>query len=141
MEFCYGNRQKKRWIHQGTFKGEKLQFNDCIAAPDGSFLAGTTRQMFLDMKTGKLYRFFPNGDVEIISENTDVQMEWVFHLILIILSSDPSKVKLRHSYNTETNEIGQAEEWYEHNDEGGPDGMTVDSEGSVWSATGRFRGN
>ena len=55
------SNRKKRWIHQGTFKGEKLQFNDCIAAPDGSFLAGTfypTNVLGYE-KTGKLYRFYP----------------------------------------------------------------------------------
>ena len=49
--------------------------------------------------------------------------------------SDPAKGKIvRHSYNSDTHEIGNAEEWYEHKDQGGPDGMTVDSEGYVWSA-------
>ena len=65
------SNRKKRWIHQGTYKGEKLQFNDCIAAPDGSFLAGTfypTNVLGYE-KTGKLYRFYPNGNVEIVSEN------------------------------------------------------------------------
>ena len=130
--------RKKRWIHQGTFKGEKLQFNDCIAAPDGSFLAGTfyPSNVLGYEKTGKLYRFFPNGDVEIISENHGCSNGMGFSPDLnYFYHSDPSKGKIvRHSYNTETNEIGQAEEWYEHNDEGGPDGMTVDSEGFVWSA-------
>ena len=117
---------------------KKLQFNDCIAAPDGSFLAGTfyPSNVLGYEKTGKLYRFFPNGEVEIISENHGCSNGMGFSPDLdYFYHSDPSKGKIvRHSYNSETNEIGQAEEWYEHNDDGGPDGMTVDSEGYVWSA-------
>ena len=30
-----------KWIHYGELDGETLQFNDCIAGPDGSFYAGT----------------------------------------------------------------------------------------------------
>ena len=125
-------------IHQGTFKGEKLQFNDCIAAPDGSFLAGTfypTNVLGYE-KTGKLYRFYPNGNVDIVSENHGCSNGMGFSPNLdYFYHSDPAKGKIvRHSYNNDTHEIGNAEEWYEHKDQGGPDGMTVDSEGYVWSA-------
>ena len=45
-----------------------MQFNDCIAAPDGSFLAGTFYPASIHgfQKKGKLYRFFPDGNIEII---------------------------------------------------------------------------
>ena len=130
--------RKKRWIHQGTYKGEKLQFNDCIAAPDGSFLAGTFYPYAIHgfEKLGKLYRFYPNGDIEIISENHGCsngmgfspELDYFYH-------SDPSKKSIvRHPYDKLTNEIGPAEPWYLHDGKGSPDGMTVDSDGFVWAA-------
>ena len=49
--------------------------------------------------------------------------------------SDPSKKSIvRHQYDSSTHEIGPAEDWYIHEGEGAPDGMTVDAEGYVWSA-------
>ncbi len=60
-----------KWIHYGELDGETLQFNDCIAGPDGSFYAGTFFDSSIEgkEKLGKLYRFFPSGQIEIVSEN------------------------------------------------------------------------
>tara|TARA_B100001029_G_scaffold63343_1_gene51283 strand:- start:8141 stop:9025 length:885 start_codon:yes stop_codon:yes gene_type:complete len=130
--------RKKRWIHQGTYKGEKLQFNDCIAAPDGSFLAGTfyPYQIHGFEKYGKLYRFYPDGKIDIVSENHGCSNGMGFSPNLqYFYHSDPSKKSIvRHKYDDSTHEIGPAEDWFIHDEDGAPDGMTVDSEGYVWSA-------
>ena len=49
--------------------------------------------------------------------------------------SDPSKKSIvRHKYDNSTHEIGPSQAWFIHAGDGAPDGMTVDSEGYVWSA-------
>lgn len=129
---------KKRWIHQGPYKGEKLQFNDCIAAPDGSFLAGTFYPATIHgfEKKGKLYRFFPDGNIEIISEDHGCSNGMGFSPDLdFFYHSDPSKKSIvRHSYDSISHKIGDSSEWYIHEGEGAPDGITVDAQGNVWAA-------
>ena len=130
--------KKKRWIHQGTFQGEKLQFNDCIAAPDGSFLAGTFYPYAIHgyEKNGKLYRFFPNGDVTIVSDSHGCSNGMGFSPDLkYFYHCDPSKGSIvRHPYDSSTHEIGESEVWFQHSGDGAPDGITVDSNGFVWAA-------
>tara|TARA_B110000438_G_scaffold216480_1_gene209044 strand:+ start:1426 stop:2310 length:885 start_codon:yes stop_codon:yes gene_type:complete len=129
---------KKRWIHQGPYKGDKLQFNDCIAAPDGSFLAGTFYPPSIHgfKKKGKLYRFFPDGNIEIVSEGHGCSNGMGFSPKLdFFYHSDPSKKSIvRHSYDSISHKIGDSFDWYTHEGDGAPDGITVDAQGNVWAA-------
>ncbi|MBA30454.1 MAG: hypothetical protein CL905_01225 [Dehalococcoidia bacterium] len=130
--------EKYKWIHYGEFEGETLQFNDCIAGPDGSFYAGTFFDSSIEgkEKLGKLYRFFPDGKIEIVSENHGCSngmgfspdLNWFYH------TDAAKKTIYRHHYDKKSHEVGESEVWFRYEKEGGTDGMTVDSEGFVWSA-------
>jgi D-xylonolactonase len=127
-----------KWIHYGEFDGETLQFNDCIAGPDGSFYAGTFFDSSIEgkEKLGKLYRFFPSGQIEIVSENHGCSngmgfspdLDWFYHI------DAAKKIIYRHPYDKNSHNIGEASIWFHYEGQGGTDGMTIDSEGFIWSA-------
>ena len=127
-----------KWIQYGEFEGETLQINDCIAGPDGSFYAGTFFDRAIEgrEKLGKLYRFFPSGKIEIISEKHGCSngmgfspdLDWFYH------TDAAKKTIYRHPYDKNSHTVGEPRIWFHYEGEGGTDGMTVDSEGFVWSA-------
>jgi len=122
------------WLHHDTYEGRRLQFNDCSTGPDGSFFAGT---MLEDGSPGTLFRFFPDGSVEIVADGVGVSNGMGFSPDLRTFYHTDTRPKIIYAYDhdPETGRITNRREWVKVPDtEGGPDGMTVDAEGFVWSA-------
>jgi len=122
------------WLHHDTYEGERLQFNDCSTGPDGSFFGGT---MYEDTRPGKLYRFFPDGTVDIVAEGLGTSNGMGFSPDLRTFYHTDTRTRTIYTYGHDptTGEITNRREWVKVPDtEGGPDGMTVDAEGFIWSA-------
>lgn len=121
-----------------TFDDEPLEFNDILADPAGRIYAGTYHYGESGVEApGSLFLIDPDGSVE--------RLDGGFRLANGIgLSPDhttlylaDSLVRRIYSYprDPDTGRLGERSVFVEvPQDEGIPDGLTVDSEGGVWSA-------
>lgn len=123
-----------RWWHHDEERGRMLQFNDCKAGPDGSFYAGS---FFPGEPRGKLYRFLPSGDVEVVAENLGISngMGWSPDLRTFYHTDSLARTIYRYDYDPATHQLSNRSVFVELSTKMGiPDGMTVDAGGYVWSA-------
>jgi D-xylono/L-arabinono-1,4-lactonase len=117
------------WLHRAP----ELQFNDVTAGPDGSFYAGS----YLLDRPGVLYRYFPNGLVEVVAEGLGISNGMGFSPDLRTFYHTDSTAReiYAYDYNPTTHRLGRRRSFAKiGNDLGVPDGMTVDAAGFVWSA-------
>jgi D-xylono/L-arabinono-1,4-lactonase len=110
------------------------RFNDVIADPEGRVFCGT---MPTENRPGRLYKLDINGDLELMVEGLGVSNGLGFSPDLsIIYHTDTTKREINHyRYHRETGEMSDKQLFVlTPEGEGMPDGMTVDTEGYVWSA-------
>jgi D-xylono/L-arabinono-1,4-lactonase len=110
------------------------RFNDVIADPEGRVFCGT---MPTETQPGKLYRLDPNGDLSVAIDDTGISNGLGFTPDLSYLyHTDSTRREInRYRYDRATGEISDKVLFVRTPDgEGVPDGMTVDTEGYVWSA-------
>jgi D-xylono/L-arabinono-1,4-lactonase len=115
------------------------RFNDVIADPEGRVFCGT---MPTDDRPGRLYRLDTNLELTAVVEGTGVSNGLGFTPDLsAIYHTDTTRREItRYRYHRETGEISDGTLFVRTPEgEGGPDGMTVDVDGFVWSA--RWDGN
>jgi len=115
-----------------------LCFNEMLSAPDGSVYANTMYWNETSMeKTGKLYKIACGGKVIILDENFELANGMGFSPDNSLLYLADSARRLIYMYDVD------AADYKVRNrrvfatvpdDEGIPDGLTVDAEGFVWSA-------
>lgn len=122
------------WLRHGSDHGEDLRFNDVTAGPDGSFYAGT---YFEGNPIGRLYRYFPDGSIDIIDEGIGCSNGMGFSPDLRTFYHTDAGRRLiyAYDYNPTTHRQSNRRVFValgQH--EGVPDGMTVDAAGYVWSA-------
>lgn len=120
-------------IHDETYNDDPLHFNDVIAAPEGRAFAGT----YLEDKPGKLYRFDPDGTIEVIEEGVGISNGMGFSLDLSTMYFTDSTVRTIYAYDYDrrTGRVSHRRNLVVLPDtEGVPDGMTVDAEGFIWTA-------
>jgi D-xylonolactonase len=122
----------------GEVDGSKLQVNDCIADPAGRLYAGTC---FYDPSTeyelGKLVRVDTNGNTSIVDDGIQMANGLGFSPDLSTLYFTDSGLRriYAYDYKVTTGEVSNRRIVVQvPNTEGLPDGMTVDSEGFIWSA-------
>ncbi len=120
-----------------SFEGEQLFFNDILAAPEGRLYAGTTYWGESGMqKHGKLYLLEPNGSVRVVQDGIEMSNG---------LGLSPDRKTLYHAdtiqrvinaYRVQPDGSLMEKRTFARIDpeDGLPDGLTVDSEGFVWSA-------
>ncbi|MGY8824192.1 MAG: SMP-30/gluconolactonase/LRE family protein [Candidatus Latescibacterota bacterium] len=120
-------------IQPEEYEGELLRFNDVIAAPDGSAFAGT----FYGDKPGKLYHFGKYGSVEIVEEGIGCANGMGFSpdLKTMYFTDAAAREIYAYDFDAETASTSNKRIFVKVGAEDGvPDGMTVDSEGYIWSA-------
>ena len=114
------------------------RFNDVIADPRGRVFGGT---MPTDEHLGALYRLDTDGTVTTVLEGVDLPngMGFSSDRETFYLTESITNTIYAFDYDIETGGIDDRRAFVDVPDgEGMPDGLTVDEEGSVWSA--RFGG-
>src|SRR6478609_7240775 len=111
------------------------RFNDVIADPEGRVFCGT---MPIGDRPGKLYRLDLDGSLAVVFEDAGLSnglgftpdLEYLYHS-----DSSDNRIITKSKYNRATGELTDRRFFFHPGDnEGLPDGMTVDLEGYVWSA-------
>ncbi len=135
------------WTPQGGFKliaskldGKQLQFNDAVADARGRFIAGT-RYFSIDENVepepGGLYRVELDGTIRQIDEGIRLSNGLGFSPDSSVLYYTDSleHVIYKYDYNIAAGTVSNRRIFVSvAEEEGLPDGLTVDSEGYVWSA-------
>jgi D-xylonolactonase len=123
-----------QWWRHDPEHGRQLQFNDCKAGPDGSFYAGS---YYEGDPRGRLYRFHPSGEIEVVAENLGISngMGWSPDLTVFYHTDSLTRTIYRHEYDAVRHTLSNRTEFVKlPSTLGVPDGMTVDADGHVWSA-------
>jgi sugar lactone lactonase YvrE len=112
----------------------KTRFNDVIADPEGHVFCGTmpTRD-----RLGRLYRLDTDGTLTMILDEIGCSngMGFTPDRKQMYYTDSGKREIYRFDYDRATGEIGNQRLFVQvPEDEGVPDGMTVDAEGFVWSA-------
>ena len=113
---------------------EGSRFNDVIADPAGRVFAGT---MPTEDGGGTLYRLHTDGSLHIVERDVDVcnGLGFTPDREELYFTETGADAIYRYEYDESTGEVSDREVFVDaSNEEGGPDGMTVDAEGHVWSA-------
>ena len=127
-----------KWIKEGTLpdkRNTKVKINDATSGPDGSFYCGTDAS---DYEKDVLFRVNPDETIDIIDEGVKLCNGMGFSPDETIFYSTDTiqKIIYKWDYNKSTREISNKRVFVKNDapDQGLTDGMTIDSEGYVWSA-------
>ena len=112
------------------------RYNDVIADPAGRVFCGILSEQF---KPGRLYRLDTDGSITKILENIGCPNGMGFTLDrkqMYFTDTMPAKTIYLFNYDKKTGNITNQRVFVKvPATDGGPDGMTVDAEGYVWSAS------
>mgnify|MGYP001240955474 CR=1 FL=1 len=128
-----------RYVVNHVPDSENMHFNDVIADPEGRVFCGTVSKIRDDIKNGagKLYRLNTDGTLIPLVKNVGISNGLGFtpnRKGLYYTDSYAHTIYL-FDYERETGEIRNQRVWIETPNDGSlPDGLTVDSNGDVWSA-------
>ena len=139
--FAFWNEQQKelKYIAQPYADDPNMRFNDGAVDARGRFWAGS---MTFDEQPekGTLYRLDPDGSLHVMVQKVGVSngIGWSpDNTIMYFTDSHPSQRTIfAYDYDIETGSIANGRVFYAQglNDKGSPDGLTVDSQGFIWSA-------
>jgi sugar lactone lactonase YvrE len=109
--------------------------NDGKCDPRGRFWAGTVTSDF-NQGLGQLYRWNLDGSVDVMVEGLYISngLGWSPDQRWMYLSDSYLGEIYRFSYDAETGDIANRTLWLQYDGPGVPDGLTVDSEGFIWTA-------
>ncbi len=111
------------------------RFNDVIADPEGRVYCGT---MPIGDRPGRLYRLDPDLTLTVVIEDAGLSnglgftpdLEYLYHS-----DSSDNRIITKLKYDRATGNLSDRQFFFHPGEnEGLPDGMTVDAEGYVWSA-------
>ena len=112
------------------------RYNDVIADPAGRVFCGILSEKFLP---GRLYRLDTDGKIIKVLENIGCPNGMGFTLDrkqMYFTDTVPAKTIYIFNYDKKTGNITNQRVFAKiASNDGGPDGMTVDAEGYVWSAS------
>lgn len=118
-------------------KNPAMRFNDGNVDSEGRFWAGSMYfDNEVDKREGSLYRLDPDGSVHIMATHQAIPngLGWSPDLKTLYHADTPRKVIYAYDYDAATGHIENRRKFiYTPDDEGMPDGLTVDSEGFIWS--------
>lgn len=113
---------------------QDTRFNDAIADPKGRVFSGT---MATDRHKGCLYRLETDGTITPVLEGVSVPngMGFTLDRKQFYFTDSPARKIYRFDYDEETGNLSNQQIFITTSEEEGvPDGLTVDSEGYLWSA-------
>jgi D-xylonolactonase len=119
---------------EGLPEEKGTRFNDVIADPAGRVFCGT---MPTDHRLGRLYRLDPDGSTTLLLEGVGCSNGMGFSpdRRLLYHTDSPEREIYTFDYDESTGAISNRRVFVrESEEEGSPDGLTVDAEGYVWSA-------
>jgi D-xylonolactonase len=111
------------------------RFNDVIADPEGRVFCGTVP---IGDRPGKLYRLDLDKSLTVVIDDAGLSngmgftpdLEWMYHS-----DSSDNRIITKLKYNRATGELTDRRFFFSPGEnEGLPDGMTVDADGYLWSA-------
>jgi sugar lactone lactonase YvrE len=114
-----------------------IRFNDGAIDPRGCFWAGTVNEENPQAPDGCLYRLDPDGSVRRMATGFTVSngIGWSPDHQTMYFTDSLRRVILAYDYDSATGAIVNRRPFVQvPEEEGFPDGLTVDSEGFVWSA-------
>lgn len=115
------------------------RFNDGAVGPRGRFWAGTLSES--GTPSASLYRYDPDGSLRVAVPEMLLSngLGWSPDQRYFYLTDTERKLIWRFAFDPASGELSQRQDFVNSQDEDGyPDGLTVDSEGCIWSA--RFAG-
>ncbi len=121
-------------IFEGYPEDRETRFNDVIADPEGRVFCGT---MPSEGHPARLYRLDRDGFLDLILDDVGLSNGMGFSLDRKTFYYTDSTARKIYSfdYDAETGHLTNKTVFLQTNpDDGVPDGLTVDSEGHVWSA-------
>ncbi|MGB7537875.1 MAG: SMP-30/gluconolactonase/LRE family protein [Anaerolineales bacterium] len=125
---------KLDYLRRETDGEQDSRFNDVIADPRGRVFCGT---MKTPVRGGRLYRLDTDGSLHLVLDGIGVPNGMGFppdRKRMYWTDSDARRIYL-FDYDEETGALTGQRIWMEFSeDQGKPDGLTVDSEGFVWVA-------
>lgn len=113
------------------------RFNDGGVDPAGRFWAGTMNESDMEGAYNALYRVDPDLSVHRVVDGVILSngVGWSPDHTIMYFTDTSLRQILKFDYDLRTSGISNRQVFIEiPEDEGSPDGMTVDSEGCVWSA-------
>lgn len=133
------------WQRGGTYrtlvleeKGSALNFNEILAAPDGSVYANTAYWEGSSMQVpGKLYHMPPGGSMQMIDEGFELANGMGFSPDnkKLYLADSAARIIYQYDVLPGSGQLANRRVFVKvPADEGLPDGLTVDAEGFIWSA-------
>lgn len=110
------------------------RFNDVVADPEGRVFCGT---MPTDDRLGRLYRLDRDGSIVELGDGYDIPngMGFTPDQTKLYLTESNARRIYRFDYDATTGDLSNRRVFIETpENDGVPDGMTVDADGNVWSA-------
>ncbi|MEV6400844.1 SMP-30/gluconolactonase/LRE family protein [Streptomyces sp. NPDC051907] len=125
------------WLSRpGDRRNRSMRMNDGACDPSGRFWAGSM-EVQAATGAGSLYRTDPDGSVHEVLDNLSVPNGPAFSADgrLMYLADSARRAITRHTVDPVTGELGRPQ-LFAHfaQDEGRPDGLTVDDNGNLWVA-------
>jgi sugar lactone lactonase YvrE len=131
--FWDAETQALRFIADPEADRPDARFNDGAVDRQGRFWAGTMGQG----PTGSLYRLDPDGSVHRMESGITVAngIGWSLDDKVMYFTDSPLHIIYAYDFDPAAGEIENRRPFiYTPDEEGNPDGLTVDSEGFIWSA-------
>jgi D-xylonolactonase len=124
-----------KWLKTGNFEGtdKVIKINDCTSGPDGSLYCGTDTS---NWENDTLFRLNPDSSIDIIDEGITLcnGMGFSPDETKFYNTDTLAKIIYKWDYNKSTRSLSNKSILVKYEGDGITDGMTVDSEGFIWSA-------
>lgn len=117
--------------------GPDMRFNDGKVDARGRFYAGTMHETDTKLHTGDLYRLDPDGSVHVMASELRCPngIGWSLDKKTMYFTDSPFHTIYAFDYDVASGAMENRRPFIVVPDtDGVPDGMTVDSEGCIWSA-------
>lgn len=123
-------------LNQALAQRQDVRFNDGKCDRQGRFWAGTA-EIEEKLPLGGLYRLDKQGVAELVDEGFTVSngIGWNLKNTIMYFTDSPARIIYQYDFDAESGKISNRRPFIRFaEDEGYPDGLTVDSEGYLWVA-------